>query len=98
MRASAASRARPGPAASWSTLFEQIRASGSMVILATSDGLILHSLGDPDFVDPAQQVALRPGLPGTRTGAARTQSARRSSSAGRSKCWAPNTTSNATAS
>ncbi len=42
-------------------LFEQIRASGSMVILADSDGLILHSLGDPDFVDRAQQVALRPG-------------------------------------
>ncbi|WP_332670887.1 sigma-54-dependent Fis family transcriptional regulator [Aromatoleum sp.] len=42
-------------------LFEQIRASGSMVILADRDGLILHSLGDPDFVDRAQHVALRPG-------------------------------------
>jgi transcriptional regulator of acetoin/glycerol metabolism len=42
-------------------LFEQIRASGSMVILADGDGRILHCLGDPDFVDRAQRVALRPG-------------------------------------
>jgi transcriptional regulator of acetoin/glycerol metabolism len=42
-------------------LFEQIRATGSMVILADRDGLILHCLGDPDFVDRAQRVALRPG-------------------------------------
>jgi transcriptional regulator of acetoin/glycerol metabolism len=42
-------------------VFEQIRASGSMVILADADGVILHSLGDPDLVDRAQRVALQPG-------------------------------------
>ncbi len=42
-------------------VFEQIRASGSMVILADESGVILHSLGDPDFVGRAQRVALQPG-------------------------------------
>lgn len=42
-------------------VFEQIRASGSMVILADTDGMILHCLGDPDFVGRAQRVALQPG-------------------------------------
>ncbi|QDF98354.1 sigma-54-dependent Fis family transcriptional regulator [Azoarcus sp. DD4] len=42
-------------------VFEQIRASGSMVILADLNGVILHSLGDPDFVARAQRVALQPG-------------------------------------
>ncbi|ENO85964.1 sigma-54-dependent Fis family transcriptional regulator [Thauera linaloolentis] len=42
-------------------VFEQIRSSGSMVILADSQGMILHSLGDPDFVGRAQRVALQPG-------------------------------------
>lgn len=42
-------------------VFEQIRASGSMVILADLDGMIIHSLGDPAFVDRAQRVALQPG-------------------------------------
>lgn len=42
-------------------VFAQIRASGSMVILADADGVILHSVGDPDFVGRAQRVALQPG-------------------------------------
>lgn len=42
-------------------VFDQIRASGSMVILADLDGMIIHSLGDPTFVDRAQRVALKPG-------------------------------------
>ncbi|MBR0568819.1 sigma-54-dependent Fis family transcriptional regulator [Azoarcus sp. L1K30] len=42
-------------------VFEQIRASGSMVILADNRGMILHSMGDPDFVSRAQRVALQPG-------------------------------------
>ena len=42
-------------------VFDQIRASGSMVILADLDGMIIHSLGDPAFVDRAQRVALQPG-------------------------------------
>jgi transcriptional regulator of acetoin/glycerol metabolism len=42
-------------------VFEQIRASGSMVILADDRGMILHSLGDPEFIDRAQRVSLQPG-------------------------------------
>ena len=42
-------------------VFEQIRATGSMVILADVEGMIIHSLGDPDFVDRANRVALQPG-------------------------------------
>ena len=42
-------------------VFEQIRASGSMVILADDHGMILHSLGDPGFINRAQRVALQPG-------------------------------------
>ncbi len=42
-------------------LFEHIRSSGSMVLLADRDGLILHGLGDPDFVDRASRIALQPG-------------------------------------
>jgi transcriptional regulator of acetoin/glycerol metabolism len=44
-----------------SHLYEQIRSSGSIVILTDSSGMILESLGDPDFVDRASQVALKPG-------------------------------------
>ena len=44
-----------------SHLYEQIRASGSVVILTDSSGLILETLGDPDFLDRASQVALKPG-------------------------------------
>ncbi|WP_341646584.1 sigma-54-dependent Fis family transcriptional regulator [Thauera sp. SDU_THAU2] len=42
-------------------VYEQIRASGSMVILADDRGVILHSLGDPEFVGRAQRIALQPG-------------------------------------
>ncbi|HNF76591.1 MAG TPA: sigma-54-dependent Fis family transcriptional regulator, partial [Thauera aminoaromatica] len=37
-------------------VFEQIRASGSLVILSDSQGMILHSLGDAEFVDRASRV------------------------------------------
>ncbi|MBN8441577.1 MAG: sigma-54-dependent Fis family transcriptional regulator [Thauera sp.] len=42
-------------------VFEQIRASGSMVMLADVDGMVIHSLGDPSFVSKAGRVALQPG-------------------------------------
>ncbi len=42
-------------------VFEQIRHSGSMVILSDGVGTILHSIGDADFVDRAGKVALAPG-------------------------------------
>lgn len=35
-------------------VFEQIRASGSLVILADDQGVILHSLGDPELFSRAQ--------------------------------------------
>ena len=40
---------------------EQIRHSGSVVILANEEGLVLHTVGDADFIDRASQVALQPG-------------------------------------
>jgi transcriptional regulator of acetoin/glycerol metabolism len=40
---------------------EQIRDTASMVILADSRGMLLHSLGDDHFVQRASRVALRPG-------------------------------------
>ena len=41
-------------------VYEQIRESGSMVILANANGLLLETVGDPDFVDRADRVALAP--------------------------------------
>jgi len=43
-------------------LYEQIAKTRSMVILTDADGMILHSLGDDDFVSRAQRVALHPGV------------------------------------
>jgi transcriptional regulator of acetoin/glycerol metabolism len=43
-------------------LYQQITNTRSMVILSDSNGLILRSIGDPDFVSRAEQVALRPGV------------------------------------
>lgn len=42
-------------------VFEQIRGTDSMVILAETDGLLLQALGDPQFAGRAERVALRPG-------------------------------------
>lgn len=42
-------------------LYEQIRSSGSIVILTDASGMILETLGDPDFVGRASQAALKPG-------------------------------------
>lgn len=39
----------------------QIRNTGSMLVLADTSGMILHTVGDTDFVTRAQQVALMPG-------------------------------------
>lgn len=44
------------------TLFHQIVNTHSMVILSDSDGLLLHALGDNDFLDRARKVALAPGV------------------------------------
>ncbi|WP_332778205.1 sigma-54-dependent Fis family transcriptional regulator [Polaromonas sp.] len=42
-------------------LFDHTRDTDSMVILAGADGMLLHALGDPQFVSRAERVALRPG-------------------------------------
>ena len=42
-------------------LYEQIQNTSSMVILANATGVILHSLGDADFMDRARKVSLIPG-------------------------------------
>ena len=42
-------------------LYGQIAGTSSIVILADTTGVILHSLGDADFVDRAHKVFLRPG-------------------------------------
>jgi transcriptional regulator of acetoin/glycerol metabolism len=42
-------------------LAQQIADTGSLVILADSQGMLLHSLGDVGFADKAARVALRPG-------------------------------------
>ena len=42
-------------------VYEQIRESGSMVILADASGLLLETVGDPDFVCRADRVRLAAG-------------------------------------
>ena len=44
------------------TLHEQIANTHNMVLLTASNGLVLHSLGDMDFLEKAMQVALVPGV------------------------------------
>jgi transcriptional regulator of acetoin/glycerol metabolism len=43
------------------SLHEQIVNTQSMIVLTDSQGLILHSIGDDDFLRRAEKVALRPG-------------------------------------
>ena len=42
-------------------LFEQVRHSRSMVVLADKLGTLMHTLGDADFLCKAERVALAPG-------------------------------------
>ena len=44
------------------TLYEQIINTHNMVLLTDAQGVILHSLGDADFVEKANRVALAPGV------------------------------------
>ncbi|WP_460843019.1 sigma-54-dependent Fis family transcriptional regulator [Noviherbaspirillum agri] len=44
------------------TLYEQIVNTHNMVILTDASGLIVHSVGDADFLEKADQVALQPGV------------------------------------
>lgn len=42
-------------------LFEQVKHSQSMVILADAQGVLMHTVGDLDFLSKAERVALRCG-------------------------------------
>lgn len=42
-------------------VFDQMRGCGNLVVLSDARGLLLHSLGDNDFIHRADRVALRPG-------------------------------------
>jgi sigma-54 dependent transcriptional regulator, acetoin dehydrogenase operon transcriptional activator AcoR len=42
-------------------LYEQIRDTSSMVVLADAAGVILHSMGDADFAGRTRKVSLQPG-------------------------------------
>ncbi len=44
------------------TLYQQIVNTHNMVLLTDADGVILHSLGDADFLAKANRVALAPGV------------------------------------
>ena len=44
------------------TLYSQIVGTQSMVLLTDAQGVILHALGDDDFLPRADRVALRPGV------------------------------------
>ncbi|WP_027802153.1 sigma-54-dependent Fis family transcriptional regulator [Paraburkholderia dilworthii] len=43
------------------TLHEQIVNTQNVIVLTDAEGLILHSIGDDDFLRRAEKVALRPG-------------------------------------
>ncbi len=42
-------------------LYEQIIHTSSMVLLTDAAGVVLHTVGDPDFIDKARKVSLQPG-------------------------------------
>ncbi|OHC65783.1 MAG: sigma-54-dependent Fis family transcriptional regulator [Rhodocyclales bacterium GWA2_65_19] len=44
------------------SLYDQIANTESMIVLTDANGLILHSLGDDDFLERAHKVALCPGV------------------------------------
>jgi len=44
------------------TLYQQIINTHNMVILTDAHGVIVHSLGDDDFLEKADRVALKPGV------------------------------------
>ncbi|MES3023358.1 MAG: sigma-54-dependent Fis family transcriptional regulator [Pseudomonadota bacterium] len=44
------------------TLYQQIINTHNMVILTDANGVIVHSLGDADFLEKANRVALAPGV------------------------------------
>ena len=44
------------------TLYQQIIDTHTMVLLTDAHGVILHSLGDADFIEKANRVALAPGV------------------------------------
>ncbi len=53
-------------------LYEQIIHTSSMVLLTDARGIVLHTVGDPDFIDKARKVSLQPGGCGRKISAAPT--------------------------
>ncbi|QID17498.1 sigma-54-dependent Fis family transcriptional regulator [Nitrogeniibacter mangrovi] len=43
------------------SLYQQVKDSGSVVLLADATGMLLHRVGDPGFLNRADRVALAPG-------------------------------------
>ena len=43
-------------------LHHQLTGTGSVVLLCSGTGFILHSMGDPDFLPKTQHIALKPGV------------------------------------
>lgn len=80
------------------TLHEQIVNTQSMIVLTDAEGLILHSIGDDDFLRRAEKVALRPARTGRKTVKAPMQSAQRSPSAAQLSCTASSIISSRTGS
>ena len=48
--------------AAMETLYQQIANTHHMVLLTDADGVIVHALGDADFLEKANRVALTPGV------------------------------------
>lgn len=44
------------------TLYQQIVNTHNMVILTDANGVVLHSMGDDDFIEKANRIALKPGV------------------------------------
>lgn len=61
-RASRFERLVNGAAPIMHNLSHQISNTRSMVLLSDPQGLILHSVGDDDFISRAERVALKPGV------------------------------------
>jgi len=80
------------------TLYHQISNTQSMVLLTARSGMVLHSLGDADFLEKASRVALAPGVDWSEKARAPTQLAPPWPRSGRSWSMARSITCRRTAS
>ena len=75
------------------TLAGQMNNSHSVLILTDAQGLIVEEQGNTDFLRRAQRVLLQPGVDWSEPHCGTNASARRWSSARRSRCAVPSTSS-----